>query len=265
MRFFRMTLPEVVAPRPWAHRPLCVTRRGPLALPAVKNSANSLHRGSAGGYRSRTSWFGTPKEEFREGAYPVPHREHVLGFPGGDLAGDGPWFSPRGRQPGSSPALVEDHRGAGDRRPPHHARRLPEGAHRHRGERVGGSRAAANVRRELIFLAAIALWGCDQGTPVLSNGGKGPPPQAVWTFPKNEATGVALKQSIRVQFDRVLSPASAVRQGVCVQATTVGAGATDECIGGLTPQYDPVDRVAVWVPSVPLMPMTRYNVLLLPP
>ncbi len=100
---------------------------------------------------------------------------------------------------------------------------------------------------------------------MLSNGGKGPPPQAVWTFPKNEATGVALKQSIRVQFDRFLSPASAVRQGVCVQATTVGAGATDECIGGLTPQYDPVDRVAVWVPSVPLMPMTRYNVRLLPP
>ncbi len=99
---------------------------------------------------------------------------------------------------------------------------------------------------------------------MLSDGGKGPPPQVVWTFPANEAMGVALQQSIRVQFDRFLAPGSAVRQGVCVQSAPVGAGAPADCIGGLTPKYDPVDRVAVWIPP-PLMPMTRYNVRLLAP
>src|SRR5205814_1366825 len=48
--------------------------------PGVKKSANSLHPGSAGGYRTATSWR-SPKEEFREGAYPVPNRQYVLGFP----------------------------------------------------------------------------------------------------------------------------------------------------------------------------------------
>src|SRR4051812_16679568 len=67
----------------------------------AKNSANSLHQGSAGSYSegpSVTAHVGCPKEEFREGAYPVPHRQHVLGFSGGHLAGNGAQSVARGRE-----------------------------------------------------------------------------------------------------------------------------------------------------------------------
>jgi hypothetical protein len=75
-----------------------------------------------------------------------------------------------------------------------------------------------------------------------------------------------LQQSIRVQFDRFLMPVSATRQGVCVTASSnVGTGI--DCPGGvqLEAHYDPVDRVAVWVPSAPLSPSTRYTVRLVTP
>ncbi|HKQ71523.1 MAG TPA: Ig-like domain-containing protein [Polyangiaceae bacterium] len=111
-----------------------------------------------------------------------------------------------------------------------------------------------------------AAAGCDQGTPKLSDSGKGPPPQVTWHSPSDEEKGVALQQSIRVQFDRFLTPLSATRQGLCLQAASVGGQSPDECIGGtLAPEYDPVDRVAVWKPTVPLLPHTRYNARVLAP
>jgi Bacterial Ig-like domain len=89
-----------------------------------------------------------------------------------------------------------------------------------------------------------------------------------WTFPDNNATGVALRQSIRVQFDRFLAPQSPVRQAICVESTSVGGpdAGPDRCLSGsLSPQYDPVDRVAVWTPTVDLTPNLRYNVKILAP
>ena len=79
---------------------------------------------------------------------------------------------------------------------------------------------------------------------------------------------MALKGSIRVQFDRFLAPNTANRQAFCVNA-----GRPEECIsagsgpGSITfsVEYDPVDRVVVMKPQQRLMPMTRYNVRLLPP
>ena len=79
---------------------------------------------------------------------------------------------------------------------------------------------------------------------------------------------MALKGSIRLQFDRFLDPNTANRQAFCVNN-----GRPEECIsagsgpGSITfsVEYDPVDRVVVMKPQQPLMPMTRYNVRLLPP
>src|SRR5882724_5691052 len=245
--------------------------RSAIPSPGVKKSVLSLHQGSGGGYRSATSTCGPPKEEFREGADPVPHRQHVLGFSGGYLARHGAWLSSRGRHAGSPAAALEDHRGEGDRRSPHHAGRLSERAHRDGGHRAGGPRAASDVRRKLKLVAALAvaagaLLGCDQGTPTLSSGGKGPAPQVVWKYPSaangGEAMNVPTLTSIRVQFDRFLAPESAVRQAICVAAATTTA--QDQCIGGLVPEYDPVDRVAVWK-GASLLPNQRYNVRLLLP
>src|SRR5262249_26596471 len=185
----------------------------------VKNSANSLHRGSLGVYRSAST--PSPKEEFREGTYPVPHRQYVLGFSGRYLAGDGAGIPPRGREPGGPPASFEDHRGEGHRRPLDHAGRLPERAHFVGRDRAGSARTAANVRRKLIArLSGLAVFGaalgCDQGTPKLSDGKKGPAPKMVWHYPDGRG---ATNGTIRMQFDRFLSPDTTNRQAFCVSAS----------------------------------------------
>jgi hypothetical protein len=51
---------------------------------------------------------------------------------------------------------------------------------------------------------------------------------------------------------------------MCLSPAT--AAPPDPCVlGKLTPQYDPVDRVVVWVPQEPLTPQTRYIVRLVVP
>src|SRR5215471_3928805 len=252
------------SPLPSAPGPMPPTDRG-----NVKKSANSLHQGSGGGYRTATS--ARPlKEALREGAHPVPHGQHVLGFPRGYLPGDSQGVPSRGRKPGSSPATLQDHRGEGDRRPAHHAGRLPEGAHPERREREHRPRAATDVRRELILSAlvacAAAMAGCDEGTPTLSATGDGPAPRPVWMSPARDETGVGLRQSIRIQFDRYLLPTSAVRQSICLQTASPTPGSND-CPGGLflTPEYDPVDRVLAYVPTQDLLPNQRYTVRILAP
>jgi len=85
----------------------------------------------------------------------------------------------------------------------------------------------------------------------------------VWTYPPSEATRVPIRTSIRVQFDRFLAPDSPIRQAICVQAESPPQG-TDQCIGGLAPEYDPVDRVAVWKGAA-LLASQRYNVRLFVP
>ncbi len=76
-----------------------------------------------------------------------------------------------------------------------------------------------------------------------------------------------LTTSIRVQFDRFLAPTSTVRQAICVQSCTVGGPSSQcegQCLGGLSPEYDPVDRVVVWK-GASLVAGLRYNVRLLVP
>jgi hypothetical protein len=67
-----------------------------------------------------------------------------------------------------------------------------------------------------------------------------------------------------VQFDRFLAPDSAVRQAICVQAGDPNDKSIP-CVGNLSPEYDPVDRVAVWKNSGSLLANQRYNVRLLVP
>jgi hypothetical protein len=83
-------------------------------------------------------------------------------------------------------------------------------------------------------------------------------------YPANDATGVPPTTSIRVQFDRFLAPDSAVRQAVCIQAGDPNDKSIP-CVGNLSPEYDPVDRVAVWKNSGSLLANQRYNVRLLVP
>jgi hypothetical protein len=85
----------------------------------------------------------------------------------------------------------------------------------------------------------------------------------LWSYPAAEATGVPPQTSIRVQFDRFLAPDSAIRQAICIQAEDP-TNRNAPCAGGLAPEYDPVDRVAVWKGAA-LLPNQRYNVRLLVP
>jgi hypothetical protein len=103
-------------------------------------------------------------------------------------------------------------------------------------------------RRTWIVAAAMVVLGCDRGTPALSAGGKGPAPRVVWNYPEGDAKGVPLVTSIRVQFDRFLAPGSTMGQAICVQSCSGGPSAPCEgpCLGDLSPEYDPVDRVVVW-------------------
>jgi hypothetical protein len=87
----------------------------------------------------------------------------------------------------------------------------------------------------------------------------------LWHAPANEAVDVPTLPSIRVQFDRFLAPGSAVRQAICLTPQTIGAGVEPGCIGSLSPEYDPADRVAVWLLPGYLTPDTRYNVRILAP
>jgi hypothetical protein len=105
---------------------------------------------------------------------------------------------------------------------------------------------------------------CDRGLDPIEPPGS-PNVHVVWHYPANEAIDVATRTSIRVQFDRFLAPDSAVRQALCLTPQTVGAEVEPGCIGGLLPQYDPVDRVAVWLLPGYLAPDTRYNVRVIAP
>jgi hypothetical protein len=88
----------------------------------------------------------------------------------------------------------------------------------------------------------------------------------VWNYPEGGASGVPLVTSIRVQFDRFLAPGSTMGQAICVQSCTGGPSAPCDgpCLGDLSPEYDPVDRVVVWK-NAALVAGQRYGVRLLVP
>lgn len=87
------------------------------------------------------------------------------------------------------------------------------------------------------------------------------------TIPAHEAVDVPVDHSIRVQFDRFLSPLSVMRQSICIASVgpATSASGRSGCEQFPRPEYDPVDRVAVWKPSHPLEPGVRYTVVIRPP
>lgn len=113
----------------------------------------------------------------------------------------------------------------------------------------------------------LAGAGCDRGAAIFEPLETGPGVKVQLTIPAHDAIDVPLDQSIRVQFDRFLSPLSVMRQSVCIASvgpTTSGAGHAG-CEQFPRPEYDPVDRVAVWKPSRLLQPGVRYTVVIRPP
>ena len=102
-------------------------------------------------------------------------------------------------------------------------------------------------------IGSIAALGCDRGPRDLQDD-KGPAPQMVWSSPSDNAKDVALRQSVRIQFDRLLRADTASRQSICIQP-----GPSSPCVGASI-EYDPVDRVLVAKLQADLQPNTNYIV-----
>lgn len=122
--------------------------------------------------------------------------------------------------------------------------------------------------RQLFRLMGLGLLAaCDRGSAPFDSAEVGPKVKVQATIPEADAVDVPLDQSIRVQFDRFLSPLAVTRQAICISSigpVAVAAGRSG-CEQYPTPEYDPVDRVAVWKPSQPLKPGVRYTVTVFPP
>src|SRR6201989_1168394 len=123
----------------------------------------------AGGYSGKGYVCSCFEEALREGACPLPVRESAVGLLRGRLCRQGAGFSPRGRQPRSATAALQDHRGEGDRRPADHAGGRAQGSHSHRRERAEHPRPAVDLLGQLspVWLVplAIALGACDVAKP----------------------------------------------------------------------------------------------------
>src|SRR4051794_10183119 len=98
------------------------------------------------------------------------------------------------------------------------------------------ARGPSNRSRTLIGAAMVAVttFGCDIGTPALSNGGKGPAPRVVWRFPASaegvDASMVPIGATIRFQFDRFLAPFSVESAALCLELLP----AMGSCVEGWT-------------------------------
>lgn len=81
------------------------------------------------------------------------------------------------------------------------------------------------------------------------------------TFPEAEAHDVPLDSSLRIQFDRFLSRLSILRQSatICTGSADAFEAGVASCVPFPEPEYDPVDRVAVWKPDVFFEPNVRYT------
>jgi hypothetical protein len=119
-----------------------------------------------------------------------------------------------------------------------------------------------------VLAVAGASLGCDQGSPKVSDGRKGPPPTVVGRYPDRGGTG-ATNGSIRVQFDRFLASDTANRQGFCVshsanrnECLAAGSGSGDVTFNV---EYDPVDRVVVLKPPPKGLDVGMYTVRVLAP
>ena len=118
----------------------------------------------------------------------------------------------------------------------------------------------------MVFLA-LALFGCDLGHPE-TRSPQGPPLRLLSTYPEDgeglECTpdsgadcGVPINANVQLRFDRYLLPSTVVRQSVEV--------ATGSASAFLQPQYDAIERVAVFAIANggTWQPGTRYTVELL--
>jgi hypothetical protein len=88
----------------------------------------------------------------------------------------------------------------------------------------------------------------------------GPALHVVATVPKPGAAPVPVRQSIRIQFDRFLTTDAERKSGLCIEE-----GASGTCLdaSAFQTEYDPVDRVLVWIPKQPLREKTSYTVRVL--
>src|SRR5450755_4096864 len=123
-------------------------------------AVNCLRDSSADWYcecRSQGCFFLVLKEALREGACSFSVREPVLRLPRGNHRGEDAGVLARGRQPRSAPALVEDHRGKGGRRPPDHTRGLPQGSDPEWRERAVDPRSAPHLHRQLRLTPGVSL------------------------------------------------------------------------------------------------------------
>jgi len=138
-----------------------------------------------------------------------------------------------------------------------------------RGFRLRGTNELTDSTwvRQLFRLSSLCLLAaCDRGSPTFDTVETGPKVKVQLTIPEADAVDVPVDQSIRVQFDRFLSPLSVTRQSFCIASVgPMTRGSLDDCETYPAPEYDPVDRVAVWKLSQPLKPGVRYTVTLRPP
>lgn len=136
----------------------------------------------------------------------------------------------------------------------------------HDKEKPAGVSSARRLFR-LFVSASLACSGCDAGSPAIEASSRGPLVHVVATIPETDAVDVPVGQSIRIQFDRFLSPLSVLRQSICIASVgpaTLASG-RNRCEQFPAPEYDPVDRVAVFKPSHPLLPGVRYSVRVFSP
>ncbi len=121
----------------------------------------------------------------------------------------------------------------------------------------------------LAGVAALACFGCDQGTPALEDA-VGPPLRIVATYPRagegvecvpstDPSCGVPTNAPLELRFDRHLLHGTAVRQSLAVFTGDAQAQVF------LLPEYDVVERVLRFYPSAPLQPNTLYTVVLSKP
>lgn len=132
-------------------------------------------------------------------------------------------------------------------------------------EKPAGVSSARRLFR-LFVVSTLGALGCDVGAAAFADE-TGPPVHVVATLPEADARDVPLGQSIRIQFDRFLSPLSVLRQSICISSVgpaTLASG-RQRCEQFPAPRYDPVDRVAIFEPSRPLEAGVRYSVQIFRP
>lgn len=217
-------------------------------------------------------------EEVRERADSLPNEQPDPGLPGRHHDGGCSGVLAQRRFERSPASDEEVGRRTGRGGHVGHVGRLPSREHKNRD--LGGihPRATEYLLRQLtnaavwfVVVGATAgsvLASCDRGTPTPDTSGNAQSLIVEATSPVAEEADVPVDRVIRVRFNRLLRPETAVRQSIRVTGGSLDAdGGSVAGNAFLTPTYDPVERVvsfalpggATWEPGV------RYTVTLFRP